>query len=205
MTGFYRTQGRLCHQLRNEKLHIRHPLVTSYERQEFSTDWQIYRLINCSFGQTWKKTWNLYFQWRHCTLGQQCGNLKSSIKAPPTMQTAVIKQQSSALLIVCERIHLWAVDSPHTVINAKGIKTYWWLTPSIYDFTSIFFRRSLPEGVFPHSVSTWRDPCVRVCAPLTLASPSRENKTEQRWHGSPLEPSEGEFELTHGSACIIWW
>ena len=108
--------GEVMSSIRNDKLHIRgpYPLVTSYERQEFSTDWQIYRLINCSFVQTWKKTWNLYFRWRHCTLGQQCGNLKSSIKAQPTMQKAVIKQQSSALLIVCERIHLWAVDSSHT-------------------------------------------------------------------------------------------
>ena len=31
------------------------------------------------------------------------------------------------------------------------------------------------EGVFPHSVSTRRDPCVRVYAPLTLACPSRKN------------------------------
>ena len=31
-------------------------------------------------------------------------------------------------------------------------------------------------GVFPHSVSTSRDPCVRVCASLTLAPRSRKNK-----------------------------
>ena len=52
-------------------------------------------------------------------------------------------------------------------------------------------------GVFPHSVSTWRDPCVRVCEFLTLASPltRRQSRT--------LDPSEGTFELTDGSACII--
>ena len=34
---------------------------------------------------------------------------------------------------------------------------------------------------------------------------SRENKIEQGWPGSPLAPSGGAFELTHGSACIIGW
>ena len=36
-----------------------------------------------------------------------------------------------------------------------------------------------------------------------LYPPSRENKIEQGWPGSPLAPSEGAFELTHGSACIL--
>ena len=50
------------------------------------------------------------------------------------------------------------------------------------------------------------DPCVRVCAPLTLASPlTRKQKSNWGWPGSPLEPSEGAFEPTHGSACIIGW
>ena len=61
------------------------------------------------------------------------------------------------------------------------------------------------EGVVPHSVSTRWDPCVKVYAPLTLALPSRENKIEQGRPGFPLAPSEGAFELTHGSACIIGW
>ena len=43
-------------------------------------------------------------------------------------------------------------------------------------------------------------------APLTLASPlTNKKKIEQGGGGggsSPLEPSEGAFELTHGSACI---
>ena len=35
-------------------------------------------------------------------------------------------------------------------------------------------------GVFPDYVSTRRDPCARVCAPLTLASPlKRKQKLEQ--------------------------
>ena len=61
-------------------------------------------------------------------------------------------------------------------------------------------------GLFPHSVSTRRDPCVRVCAPLTLASPlTRKQKSNRGWAGLLLELSEGAFGLTHGSACIIRW
>ena len=63
------------------------------------------------------------------------------------------------------------------------------------------------EGVFPHSISTRQDSCVRVYAPLTLAPPSmkKKPKSNRGWPSSPLEPSEGAFELTHGSACIIGW
>ena len=57
------------------------------------------------------------------------------------------------------------------------------------------------EGVFPHSVSTRRAPCVRVYAPLTLATPSRENKIEQGCSGSPLVPSEGAFAWV----CLHYW
>ena len=35
-------------------------------------------------------------------------------------------------------------------------------------------------GVFPHSVSTRRDPCVRVCAPLTLVSPLTRKQKSNR-------------------------
>ena len=47
---------------------------------------------------------------------------------------------------------------------------YWWLTPSIYVFSGIVYLsiEVCLVGVFPHSVSTWRDPCVRVYVPLTL-------------------------------------
>ena len=62
--------------------------------------------------------------------------------------------------------------------------------------------------------------CVwKVCFPILLAKgeipaqgpcpPSRwlplTKKIEQEGPSSPLEPSEGAFELTHGSACIIGW
>ena len=77
--------------------------------------------------------------------------------------------------------------------------------PSIYVLTGIFSVEVCPEGVFPHSVSTRRDPCVRVYAPLTLVPP-REKTISNR--GDPalhLHQARGAFELTHGFACIIGW
>ena len=94
--------------------------VTLSEFHEFSTHLHLHCLFNSSFGQTWKKTPKLRFfcdedwnKWRHHTLGQQCGNLSSSINIPPAMRNALIKQHNSALLIVCKGIRQWAVDSPH--------------------------------------------------------------------------------------------
>ena len=54
-----------------------------------------------------------------------------------------------------------------------------------------------------HSVSTCRDNCVRVYAPLTLAPPSR--KIQNRTGATQLstEPSEGAFDLTRGSAALL--
>ena len=49
-----------------------------------------------------------------------------------------------------------------------------------YMFSLVYFSVEVClVGLYPHSVSTWRDPCVRVCVPLTLAPPLRENKFEQ--------------------------
>ena len=53
---------------------------------------------------------------------------------------------------------------------------YWWLTPGIYFFTGIFSVDVCLVGVFPHSVSARRDPCVRVLHPSRWLPPSRENK-----------------------------
>ena len=82
---------------------------------------------------------------------------------------------------------LLTIDTQHTCFH-------WYIFPS-----------KCVEGVFPHSVSTRRDSCVRVYAPLTLASPltKKKKKIEQAGPSSPIEPSEGAFELTHGSTCII--
>ena len=42
-------------------------------------------------------------------------------------------------------------------------------------------------------------------AALTMASPLTKKKTKSNRGSSSLEPIEGAFELTHGSACIIGW
>ena len=75
-----------------------------------------------------------------------------------------------------------------------------------YMFSLVYFSVEVClEGVFPRSVSTWRDSCVRVYAPLTLAPPSW--KIQNRTGATQLstEPSEGAFDLTHGSSCTIGW
>ena len=56
-----------------------------------------------------------------------------------------------------------------------------------------------PEGVFPHSVSTRRDHCVRVYASLTLAPPPREKNKKTR--GDPalhLPQARGHLNLRMG-------
>ena len=128
---------------------------------------------------------------------------------------------------VCLSIFLWIRDMARLL---RGTFVSWWYLPRIwasvtdmqhyyharyptddwhleYMFSPVYFSVDVClVGVFLHSVSTRRDPCVRVCAPLTLASPlTRKQKSNWGWPGSPLEPSEGAFELTHGSACIIGW
>ena len=61
-------------------------------------------------------------------------------------------------------------------------------------------------GVFPCSVSTWRDPCVMVCATITLVShlTRKQNRTGDD-RALQLSQVRGAFELTHGTACITGW
>ena len=126
---------------------------------------------------------------------------------------------------VCLSIFLWIRDMTRLL---RGTFVSWWylprLWPSVTDMQHYYHARYPTDdwhlaymfslvyrsvdvclvGVFPHPVSTRRDPCVGSCAPLTLACPPHEKtKIEQGWPGSSLEPSEGAFELTHGSACIL--
>ena len=53
-------------------------------------------------------------------------------------------------------------------------------TSSIYVLICIFSVEVCLVGVFPHSVSTRRDRCVRVYAPLTLASPLTRKQNSNR-------------------------
>ena len=60
-------------------------------------------------------------------------------------------------------------------------------------------------GMFPHSVSTRRDPCIRVYVPLTLPTPLTRKQNRRGDRALYLSQARGAFELTHWSACIIGW
>ena len=72
-----------------------------------------------------------------------------------------------------------------------------------YMFSLVYFSVEVfLEGVFPHSASTWRDSCVRVYAPRTLAPPSRK-KIEQ---GDPaLHLNQARGHLTDAWICLHHW
>ena len=74
----------------------------------------------------------------------------------------------SCLGDICPQIWLPVTDMQHYYHT-------WYPTDDwqlAYMFSLVYFSVEVClVGVFPHSVSTRRDPCVRVCAPLTLASP----------------------------------
>ena len=99
-------------------------------------------------------------------------------------------------LVLCHRhAALWPSQVP-----------YWWLTPSIYVFISIFFRRCVSgRRVFPFCYHKARSPRQGLCTAHAGFSSHEKTKIEKGWPGSPLGPSEGAFELTHGCGCIIGW
>ena len=128
---------------------------------------------------------------------------------------------------VCFSIFLWIRDMARLL---RGTFVSWWYLPRIwpsvtnmqhfyharyptddwhlaYMFSLVYFSVEVClVGLYPHSVSTWRDPCVRVCVPLTLAPPL--TRKQIRTGGDPalqLSQAMGTFELTHGSAYIIEW
>ena len=102
---------------------------------------------------------------------------------------------------VCLSIFLWICDMAGllcgTFMSWRYLPRIW---PSVTDmqhyyharyptddwhlanmFSLVYFSVEVClEGVFPHSVSTRRDPCIRVYAPLTLGSPlkKKQNRTE---------------------------
>ena len=60
------------------------------------------------------------------------------------------------------------------------------------------------KGVFPHFVSTRRDPCVRVYAPLTLAPPPRKKTKSNR--GDPalhLHQARGHLNWRMGLPALL--
>ena len=84
------------------------------------------------------------------------------------------------------------------------ILLYPWRLNLAYMFSLVYVSVELClEGVFPYSVSTRQDSCVRVYAPLTLAPPSRKEQNRTGVTQLSTWTKWGAFELTHGSACII--
>ena len=55
----------------------------------------------------------------------------------------------------------------------------------------------------PHSVSTWRDSCVRVYAPLTLASPL--TKKQNRTRGTQLHLNQAGGIWIDAWVCLHYW
>ena len=126
---------------------------------------------------------------------------------------------------VCLSIFLWICDMAGLLC---GTFMSWWYLPRIWPsvtdmqhyyhawyptdnwhlaniFSLVYFSVEVClEGVFPHSVSTRRDPCIRVYAPLTLGSPltKKQNRTEVTQLSTWAKRG---VELMHGSACIIEW
>ena len=106
---------------------------------------------------------------------------------------------------VCLSIFLWICDMAGLL---RGTFASWWYLPRIwpfvidmqynyharyptddwhlaYMFSLVYFSVEVClEGVCPHSVSTWRDSCVRVYAALTLVSPSQK-KNPKSSRGDP--------------------
>ena len=101
---------------------------------------------------------------------------------------------------VCLSIFLWIRDM--AILLRETFVSWWYLPrirPSVTDMQHYYHARYPTDdwhlaimfslvyfsvevclvGVFPHFVSTGRDPCVRVCAPLTLAPPHGKTKFEQ--------------------------
>ena len=98
---------------------------------------------------------------------------------------------------VCLSIFLWICDMAGLL---RGTFVSWWYLPRIwpsvtdmqyyyharyhiddwhpaYMFSLVYFSVEVClKSVFSHSVSTWRDSCVRVYAPLTLAPSSRKKQ-----------------------------
>ena len=125
---------------------------------------------------------------------------------------------------VCLSVFLWTCDMTGLL---RGTFVSWWYLPRIwpsvtdmqhyyharyptddwhlaYMFSLVYFSVEVClVGLFPHFVNTRRDPCVRVYAPLMLVSPLRENKIRTGGGPAQFDPSEGAFELTYWSACII--
>ena len=120
---------------------------------------------------------------------------------------------------VCLSIFLWICDIAGLL---RGIFVSWWYLPWIcpsvtdmqhycharyptddwhlaYMFLLVNFSvKVCLEGVFPHSYSTRRDPCVRVYAPLTLAP--APNRGDPAFH---LHQARGHLNCCMGLPALL--
>ena len=126
---------------------------------------------------------------------------------------------------VCLSIFLWIRDM---AIFLRGTFVSWWYLPRIwpsvtdmqhfyharyptddwhlaYMFSLVYFYVHVcVVGVFPHSVSTRRDPASGLCIPHAGFLLTRKQKSNRGWPGSPLEPSEGAIG-TDAEVCLHYW
>ena len=85
-------------------------------------------------------------------------------------------------------------------IDTQHICFHWYIFPS----------KCVWKACFPILLAHGEIPASGSMPPSRWLPPHEKNKIEQGGPSSPLEPSEGAFELTHGSACIyprgaLWW
>ena len=129
------------------------------------------------------------------------------------------------LCAVCLSVFLWICDMAGlfrgTFVSWRCLPRIW---PSVTDmqhyyharyptddwhlafiFSLVYFSVEVcPVGLFPHSVNTSRDPCIRVNAPLTLASPlTRKHNANKGWPGSIWSKRGGIW--TDVSVCLHYW
>ena len=127
---------------------------------------------------------------------------------------------------------LWICDMAALL---RGTFVSWWYLPRIWPFVTdmqYYYHARYPtadwhlaymfslayfsvemclEGVFPHSVSTWRDSCVRVYAPLTQAphTLTKKNKNERGggwgwgWAALHLNQARGRLNWHMGLPALL--
>ena len=131
---------------------------------------------------------------------------------------------------VCLSIFLWMCDMAELL---RGAFVPWWYLPRIWpsvtavqhyyharypteDWHICFHWYSFPskcvwKACFPILLAQGEIPASEYMYPLRCPPPPppppppphKKKKSKRGWPGSPLQPSEGAFQLTHVSACII--
>ena len=96
-------------------------------------------------------------------------------------------------------------DAQPDAVWADSASGTWHSPMAIFPASHQRIRWLSAGGWGPKNWRVFGGPPMYAIWALTLPPPSRENKIELGWPDSPLEPSWGTFELTHGSACLHYW